>query len=238
MKFKSVAALPAVAVTFPLLSLVVAGPSHAQGWYLSVNGALSDTDSDAFNDGTNGAGNPASSIDSTTRYGLSLGRALSKAVKLELEYSVASYETDPARAPGSGIRAADTFGITSDLDVDLLTLNASYEFRSESAFRPFVKVGAGTTFFDASADLFVSSFAGDDFGGFLPTTFSYAGDGSEFAYLAALGFAVELNDALDITAEYRFADLGRVATEFDENGDRIQTQLETQNVQIGLRFKF
>lgn len=221
-----------------VLALLLANPAHADDWYLSIQASYSDPTSKAFNDGTNGGGNPKIEIDSAVRYGVALGREIIPNLKLEIEYTLASYETDSSGKAGSGIRAADMFSIDSDLDVDLLTLGISYEFANESSFTPFVKGGLGTTFYDIDADLEVSSFGGSTFGGALPATFSYKGDGNEFAYFLGAGVSFEASEALEATLEYRYSDLGEVATDFDSAGDRIQTDLKTNNVQLGLRYYF
>ncbi len=212
--------------------------SQAEGWYVSANAAYSDTSSNALNDGANGAGNPRIEIDSDTRFGIAFGKELLPGFRMELEYATGTYNTDTGRRNGSGIRAADSFGISSDLDVDLVTLGASYEFHNASAFTPFVKVGLGSTFYDMDADLFVSSFGGNTFGGALPATFSYSGSGEDFAYYVGVGTGFDLGESFDLTIEYRYADLGEVATDYDSNGDRIKTDLETNNIQLGLRYTF
>lgn len=212
--------------------------SQAEGWYVSANAAYSDSSSEAWNDGANGAGNPRVDIESDTRFGIAFGKELLPGFKMELEYALGTYDTDTGRRSGSGLRAADSFAISADLDVDLLTLGASYEFRNATAFTPFVKVGLGSTFYDMDADLFVSSFAGNTFGGALPATFSYSGSGEDFAYYLGVGTGFELGEAFELTIEYRYADLGEVATDYDTNGDRIKTDLETNNVQVGLRYTF
>lgn len=230
---------PLLASATALVTLLAfSGSAHANDWYVSIHGAKSGPTTKVSNDGTNGAGNPSSDIDRGFKYGIAVGKEILPALKLELEYSMASYDTDPVRTSGTGTRALDTFGITSEMDVDLLTLAASYEFRNTSSFTPFVKGGMGSTFFDMDADLYVSSFGGSDFGGALPTTFSYEGSGSEFAYYLGAGVGYTVSDNIDVTLEYRYSDLGEVATDFDDNGDRMQTNMKANNVQLGLRYNF
>ena len=212
--------------------------AEASDWYVSGSVGYSDPTSKAFDDGTNGPGTPKSSIDSDTRYRIAIGRQILPSLKVELEYSTARYNTDAARTSGTGVRAPDTIGIDANLDVDLLSLNLAYEFHNESKFTPFLKGGVGSTFYDIDGDLFVSSFGGSTFGGALPASFPYSGDGSEFAYFIGAGVDFELSDSLDITLEYRYSDLGEVATDYDSAGDRIQTDLKTNDVQLGLRYSF
>lgn len=231
-KFILLASAVSLAVTLVPLQ------AHAGDWYISGNVAHTDSSDKVFNDGTNGAGNPKSSIDSDVRYSVAAGLEVLPALKIELEYSVASYDTDNSRAAGSASRALDTFGTDATLDVDTLTLNAAYEFANSSKLTPFLKGGVGSTFYDVKGDLFVSSNGGNTFGGFLPATFSYDGDGNEFTYFLGAGIAAAVSDEIDVTLEYRYSDLGEVATGFDENGDRLQTDMQTNNIQIGLRYNF
>ena len=223
-----------------LLMAGVSLPTQAEtsDWYVSGRIGYSDPTSKAFDDGTNGPGTPKSSIDSDTRYSVAIGRQILPSLKVELEYSTASYDTDTARTSGTGIRVPDTIGIDANLDVDLLSLNIAYEFINESKITPFLKAGVGSTFYDIDADLFVSSFGGNTFGGALPASFPYSGDGSEFTYFIGAGMDLELSDSLDLTLEYRYSDLGEVATDYDSAGDRIQTDLKTNDVQLGLRYSF
>lgn len=221
-----------------LLGMTISSHAYAGDWYIAANVAHSDSSSKVFNDGANGAGNPQSSIDSDLRYSLAAGVEVLPALKVELEYSLASYNTDDTRASGTSGRALDTFGTDAKLDIDTLTLNAAYEFANSSKFTPFLKGGVGSTFYDAEGDLFVSSSGGNTFGGFLPATFTYEGDGNDFTYFVGAGVAMGLSDQIDMTLEYRYSDLGQVATEFDANGDRLQTNMKTNNIQVGLRYNF
>jgi opacity protein-like surface antigen len=212
--------------------------AYAQDWYVTGSIGSSDPSSRVFNDGTNGAGNPRSSIESDAIYGIAVGYEIYSAFKIELEYSLASYDTDANLVFGNDIRALDQFSTTADIDIDSLMLNVSYGFENSSVVTPYLKAGVGTTFFDIDGDLFVGSFGGDDFGGFLPATFSYEGDGNEFAYFIGAGLSVDIAKQLELTLEYRYSDLGEVATDFDANGDRLQTDFEANNVLLGLRYAF
>ena len=131
-------------VTITLLT-VMSFPTQVQAgeWYVSGSIGYSDPTSKAFDDGTNGPGTPKSSIDSDTRYRIAIGRQILPSLKVELEYSTASYKTDAARTSGTGVRGPDTIGIDANLDVDLLSLNVAYEFINESKFTPFLKSGYG-----------------------------------------------------------------------------------------------
>ena len=228
----------ASATTILIVGFNLPVQAEAGDWYVSGSIGYSDPTSKVFDDGTNGPGTPKSTIDSDTRYRIAVGRQLLPSLKVELEYSVASYDTDPSRTLGTGVRTPDSIGIDANLDVDLLSLNVAYEFINESKFTPFLKGGVGSTFYDIEGDLFVGSFGGSTFGGALPASFAYSGDGSEFAYFIGAGIDFELSDLLDITFEYRYSDLGEVAADYDSAGDRIQTDLKTNDVQIGLRYSF
>jgi opacity protein-like surface antigen len=215
-------------------------PVHAEvgDWYVSGSSGYSEPTSKIFDDGTNGSGTPKSVIDSDAGYRITVGKQLLPSLKMELEYSTASYDTNPMRTSGTGARSPDIIGINANLDVDLLSLNVAYEFNNASKFTPFLKGGVGLTFYDIDGDLFVGSFGGNTFGGALPASFAYSGDGSEFAYFVGAGVDFELSDSLDIIVEYRYSDLGEVATDFDSAGDRIQTDLKTNDVHIGFRYSF
>ena len=231
--------LPTAAALFALMTGLASPVSAETGsWYVTGNLGVSDPTSKAFDDGTNGPGTPKSAIDSDSRFEIAVGRQILPSLKVEIAYSFASYDTDPSRKSGTGVRAPDKIGINGNLDVDLLSLNAAYEFLNPSKFTPFLKAGIGTTFYDIEGDLFVSSFAGSTFGGALPASFAYSGDGNEFAYFVGAGVDYELSESLDIILSYRYLDLGEVATDHDSAGDRIQTDLKTNELQLGLRYSF
>lgn len=226
------------ALNFTFIGVASINAAYAGDWYVSANAAYSDPSSKLFDDGTNGAGTSKSDIDSATRFGALVGFEVTSAFNVELEYSIAGYDSDTSKTLGTGSRELDTFGLDFGLDVNLLTINASYEFENDSKFTPFVKGGLGMTFYDIKGDFYVSSNGGNTFAGFLPASFAYEGDGSEFAYFLGAGVSYELSDNTDLTLEYRYVDLGEVATDYDTAGDRIQSDLQTSDIQIGLRYYF
>ena len=212
-------------------------PAFANNWYMSAHVGYTGPSSKVFNDGTNGAGTPKSAIEADVIFGLAVGFNILPDFNLELEYSAASYNTDSGRAFGTDARALDEFSIDSTIDVSLLTINASYGFENNSKFTPYVKGGLGYAFYDIKGDLYVGSFGGTNAGGFLPATFSYDGNGNEFAYFVGAGVSMELSKKAALTLEYRYTDLGEMATGYDANGDRLQTDMTTNNIQIGLSYK-
>lgn len=230
----------AFGLTANLVALSWGGVAHAEqgDFHVAVQVGYSDPTSTAFNDGTNGDGNPQADVEGDVRYAIALGYEIAQSLIIDAEFSRANYNTDSDPASGTGFRAPDTFALTSDFEVNELTLGLTYEIDTGSAVSPYVRGGAGVTFYDANADLFVSSAGGNTFGGFLPATFAYSGSGSEFTWYAGAGVAVEASENIDVTLEYRYADYGLVATDFDANGDRIQSDLKGNNINLGLRFKF
>ncbi|PMG28599.1 hypothetical protein BCU94_16315 [Shewanella sp. 10N.286.52.C2] len=230
--------LNAFSVALLMATPLFSSQAIAGDWYLSVNAGYSSPTSKVFNDGTNGTGTPKSDIDADAKYGIALGVEVIPALSLELEYSYASYDTDAGRKLGSDIRALDEFGIDAGIDVDLVTLNVAYEFKNSTNFTPFIKGGLGASFYDVKGDLYVGSFGGGDAGGFLPQTFSYKGDGSEFAFFVGAGVDMTISDQLALILEYRYYDLGDVATDYDVNGDRLQTSLKANDIQLGLKYQF
>lgn len=223
---------------FLIAALLTSSQAFAEGLYVSGSVGYSDASGEIFNDGENGAGNPKIGIDSDVRYGIALGYELLPSFNLELEYSMASYSTDPGLQSGSDTRALDDFSIKADVDIDLLTLNASYGFENSSVFTPYIEAGLGTSFYDVDGDLFVGSFMGTDGGGFLPATFNYKGDGSEFVYFVGAGVEWEITEKIDLTLAYRYSDLGQVSTDYDINGDRLQADLKTSDLKLGVKFNF
>jgi opacity protein-like surface antigen len=212
-------------------------PTYAEGWYLSVNAGHTESSSEVYNDGTNGAGTPKSDIESDAIVGLAVGFEISPAFHLELEYSTASYNTDSSRSLGSDTRALDEFSIDAKIDADILMLNASYQFENSSKFTPYIKGGVGYTFYDIKGDLYVGSFGGTTAGGLLPATFSYTGDGNEFSYFAGLGVSMALSEKVALGLEYRHSYLGNIATDYDANGDRLQTDMTTNNILLSLSYQ-
>lgn len=217
---------------------LLASPANAQDWYISGGAGVTNPSSTVFNDGTNGSGNPKVDIDLTGKLNVAVGRSLNSKFRVELEYSRAKYNTDDAIQSGSGTRSPDTFATDAEMKVGALMLNAIYDFKTESAFTPFVELGVGQSFYEMEGGLFVSSSGGNTFGGFLPATFDYEGSGSNFAYQVGLGTSYAISDAVALTADYSYGDFGTVATDFDANGDRLQTDLKAQTLTIGLRYTF
>lgn len=213
-------------------------PAFAQDWYGTFGIGLSTSPDDVFNDGTNGAGNPQASIDNSTSFSAGVGWAMNDDWKFELAYSRTSFDTDASALAGTGIRAADTFNTDANLDIDTLMLSAAYQIPTNTQFKPYVKAGVGAAFYDISGALTVSSFGGDDFGGMLPATFQYDGDGTEFAYQIGAGVAFDIAENAELTVEYLYGDYGQVATDFDSNGDRLQTDLTSSNINVGVRYFF
>lgn len=220
-------------------AILLASPLvYAEGFYLSAGISHTDTNDKIFNDGMNGAGNPKISLDSDIRYGLAIGYEIKPAFNLELEYSKASYDSISDIEPGSGNRSQDEFSIDSTIDADMLTMNVSYGFENSSAFTPYVEAGLGSTFYNIEGDLFVSGFMGTDAGGFLPATFSYKGKGTEFTYFVGLGVAWQLAEKTDLTLSYRHSDLGQISSKYDQNGDRLQAEMKTNDIRLGLKLHY
>lgn len=220
------------------LGMIVAAPVWAADWYVSGGLGLSNPSSTVFNDGTNGAGNPKVDINNAGRLNAAVGVAVTPALRFELEYSRATYGTDDSLQSGSGARAVDRFATDAEIKTQSLMLNAIYQFDTQSGLRPFVRAGVGRNRYDMEGGLYVSSAGGNTFGGFLPATFDYSGSGSNFAWQLGLGAAFAVSDTTDLTLEYRYSDFGSVATGYDANGDRLQTDLKASELFVGVRFTF
>lgn len=207
-------------------------------WYVSASLGYIDSSATVFNDGTNGAGNPEADLENDTVVSFAVGKFITDAFKVELAYSEVNFDTNAGLQSGSGIRALDQFGIDAQLDSQFVSLNASYLFLVDKKINPYLKAGLGVNSFEASGDLYVSSFGGNTFGGFLPATFTYSGDDTETGYFLGAGISTGLTDSLDLLIEYRYSDLGELATDFDSNGDRLKTDLETESLGITLEYSF
>lgn len=217
---------------------MLAAPANAADWYVSGSLGFSNPSSTVFNDGTNGGGNPKVDIDNTTKMTAAVGLAFTPNFRTELEFSQANYKTDESLQSGSGARAPDTFATDANFKVRALMVNAIYDFQTDTGFSPYIRAGVGKSFYDMDGGLFVSSSGGNTFGGFLPATFGYEGSGSDFAFQIGLGTSFALLDNADLTVEYRYSDLGSVATGYDVNGDRLQTDLKSHELLLGVRYTF
>ena len=219
-------------------SFLAVSTAQASDWYVSAQGGYASPTSTMFNDGANGAGNPKFDLQSDASIGIAVGREIAPGFKVEASYTTFSTNTDTGLQSGTDGRAADQFGLNASADSKVLLLNAAYEFNTASPFKPYIKAGIGANFFDVKGDLFVSSSGGNTFGGALPAVFSYSGDDRATAYFIGLGITGELSSAVDFTAEIRHSDFGQVATEFDANGDRLQSDLKTNALILGVEYSF
>jgi len=221
-----------------ITAMSATSPAQAEGWYFSANAGYSNPTSKMFNDGTNGAGNPKTEFDSGVPFGLGIGYQLTPSLKVEAKYTSVKYDTDTGLKQGTDTRALDQFGLDGSVDSDIISLNAAYEFNNASKFTPYIKAGIGANFFDAKGDLYVTSSGGNTFDGALPATFSYSGDGRSTAYFLGFGVSSALTNNMDFTAEYLYGDLGEVATDYDENGDRLQSDLKVNTLMLGIEYSF
>jgi OOP family OmpA-OmpF porin len=185
----------------------------AEGPYVSVNiGAAMASDSDLTE-----SGEPIASLESSTGFagGIALGYGFSDNIRIEGELAYQKNDIDKYTEPGDSSNAS---GDTSSL---ALLLNGYYDFANSSAFTPFISVGIG------AAKVEVNDFNVEGSG-----EPSDSEDDTVFAYQVGLGVGYAVSEKTSIDLKYRY--FGTADPDFDG----VESEYESHNFYVGLRFGF
>lgn len=135
---------------------------------------------------------------------------------LTIDFSHAKVYSDPADRPAGWTHFEFTDGL------NLLTANATYRFWTEDAFRPYVAIGAGITVPHVEVNRPSGNTSEYQYGG--PTVQLTAGADYMFA------------ENWSVFAEWKF-NHSWVDVEID-SGDRLQTNIITNALNVGVSFHF
>lgn len=162
-------------------------------------------------------------------YGIDLEKQLSFPIRAELEYTYRD---------NAEIKNLTTPKWTTKTDLDLkaqnLFLNFYYDFKNTSAFTPYVSAGLGMSHNKLKyTERFVTGLV------------TKANDSkNDFAWNVGLGLNYTINNNFDVDLGYRYVDLGKVSSTYKMNNvnfdynSKIETKLRTQDITLGLRYKF
>ena len=146
-------------------------------------------------------------------------------VRMELEYALRSeWSTDQDYSVG-GVRAT----AKAMANVQTLLANFYYDFRNSSNFTPYVGLGLGVAFIEASVDASLTTPWGWAAG-------SVSDSETAFAWNIGAGVAYNINDTVTIDLGYRYLNLGD--SKFKFNNLKASAFSAAHEIMLGLRFTF
>lgn len=143
--------------------LAASGSAYANGVYVEAGIGYYDADvsTDTYSGSSGGItwNNLKADIDydNDVAFGIELGMSIADNVRLAVSYAQTSFDFDGATVSGTATDGTttisgsapvtrsdlDSLGLSWDNDVDILMLNAYYDFNSTNGLTPFVGVGIG-----------------------------------------------------------------------------------------------
>jgi opacity protein-like surface antigen len=160
-------------------------------------------------------------------------------IETQLSYHDADFNS---RNLGTGARNGEEYILNGELKSKTLTVEGFYDFASDSAFTPYVKVGVGVSDNSYSARLGGQGVAAfDQFDGAVDGYYdAYAdGDSTEFTWNVGAGASYELTDSASVYAEYQYVAFGDVITGQDSFTDGFKIDdASAHEFSIGLRVNF
>lgn len=205
-------------------------------WYMSADLGLQVPDGGASHAGTNAANTPSYDFDEGVVGGLAVGYYISDAFRVEAEARFRNQETEDGNLSGLNSRSSETFNLGGEVDTTTIMANLIYEFDNTSNFTPYIKGGLGIAYSDASADLDIQP------------TFSAMGlsnrweypdnDETNFAWSIGVGIDYNLTENILVGLEYQYLDMDEISTGVDINGDRIDYDLSSHEITVGITYLF
>ena len=191
-----------------ILTVGLPGLAHAQ-WYAGMDmGADFTQKSKVTGTSSNLDTQYAPGLAEMGHVGYSFG-----APKLEVELGY----RDSAMKQIGGISSAGDLGV-----VDYM-VNGIYDFMPHSRFHPFVGVGVGGAYLDAT-------------GTRIQTTSSYGGKDNEFAYQGFAGLGYDINPSMQASLQYRY--FATQNPNFALNTANVTSEYHNQAVLVGFTYKF
>lgn len=155
--------------------------------------------------------------------GFSIGAAVGynwSGPRFEVEISYRSFEASKLKEITlNGVKEPDE---TGSIDFSLFTVfgNVLYEIATDSPFTPYLGIGLGVGFVEASPSGTTADYIGS------------GGDDAVFAYQGIIGSKMQLSDGTSAFVDYRYLGTSEVAIE-DTSGS-----LATHNINAGFMFSF
>lgn len=235
-----------------VLSLALLMPSVGAAestWYGSVGFGYQFVDADVVPLGSNIAVDPdfpqTWDLDDVPSLDLGLGYVVHDRLRIELSYTVTEYEADATNI-GTGARDGFAYNVRFESDIETLMLEAHWDLTTGDSFRPFLKVGAGsssadsTASIDSSNDPLFEEILGP--AGFLNAEGRYPYDGNstdDFSWLVGIGVRWTLTERLQLGAVAQRVELGDPATASDPFTDAFGVpDLSSNEVRLSLEIGF
>ncbi|PWR21688.1 outer membrane protein [Zavarzinia compransoris] len=221
MKSKIAAGAGAVAIAVASLPGTAFAVDPVRESYLSLYGGLAipqETDID-YDDGTISATGTLE-FDNGFRVGAAAGYNWA-GPRFEIEVGYNSFEASKLKDVSIN-GSALTGSATGAIDFSLLTVfgNVLYEIATDSPFTPYVGVGLGVGFLEASPE------------GAARTVFGTGGDDTIFAYQGIVGGKMQLSEGTSAFVDYRY-----LGTSEAKMGD-FSGSISTHNINAGFMFSF
>lgn len=150
--------------------------------------------------------------------GGAIGAHLNDNLRAELELSHSNWSVSALSSSGSGFRPA-----VGELSATYLLGNLWYDFKSDSAFTPYIGGGLGLGL--PNQDFTANSGVKSD----TPL---------EFAFQLGVGAKYALSDKIDLDIGYRFKDIPNFTQNFPGFTNITGESFASHNVQVGLTFNF
>jgi len=163
-------------------------------------------------------------------------------IRAELEYAYLGNSSKTRDFSGSGrvddIPLSIAGNAKTTLGASTFFANTYFDFHNSSAFTPYVGVGLGMSFLSAKAEGSATIAGG---GITVPDEpFKYGKKtSSNFAWNLGAGAAWKVTNSVVLDLGYRYADLGKARTRYDEDDTRVKTDnVKSHQFLLGARFSF
>ncbi len=155
--------------------------------------------------------------------------------RTEAEFGYRNNDIDQIDPDGPGFSGWPTGTINGDTKTYSIMGNLIYDFRNDSAFTPYLGVGAGLGVVDA--DIVGSNAAGAPTA---PLTIAYGGSKAALAYQGIAGIAVELSEGLSLDLSYRYFETLKEELSGAVNGSAASLDVgnASHSAFAGLRWNF
>lgn len=231
-----------------LASLTVAStstPLFAEGFYGTalIGKSSQETDSEAY--GNNIAIDPSFPVAFSSGDGnvgaIGVGYSFNNTFRVEGRLGHRNGDINSEKA-GTGERAGEEFILDGEIKSTTLTVEGFYDFKTTSAFKPYLKAGLGVSRNRYSGKLGGAGVAAfDPFDGVVDGFYDgYADERStEFTWNVGLGATYAINKKVNLVAEYQYISLGDAKTGQDGFTDGFQIDGASANeFQVGLQINF
>lgn len=230
-----------IAVTWLSLSSLAVAET---GWYISGDVGTHQTDASAklkkgsssVIDSSMYEGVPSFDYDNDTVAGVTVGKALTSRVRVELEWRTRELASANQIQNGSGIRTSDRFQLDSAVQSQSFMLNGLFDLPSYGRWTPYLKAGIGSTRHktDATLNATIQAFGINNLA---PNAYP-SKTSREFSWAVGTGAQWKLTPKTSFDIEYQYIDMGTAQTATDSFSDTIETELKGHELTTGLTYRF